>query len=89
MSEWDRNAEKCGNCMFWPLSPFGQGEWDRKNNFPPSGIGGYATDGTVSDCRANPPMAMNGDRYPGKTAIWPQTERWDWCGQFKKRQEPK
>lgn len=80
MNNWDERARLCGNCAFWPLQGY-QFDWQGSE---PLGTAGYATDGTVSDCRKAAPIGVSRDS-PGKTAVWPKTERTDCCGDFQRR----
>jgi len=84
---WDREAKLCANCRFWPLSGYGETVW--KNDYGrPSGISGFQTDGSVSDCRRHAPTELNQERRPGETAIWPRTLATDYCGDFERRELP-
>jgi hypothetical protein len=79
--DWNDRDRLCGNCRYWPLAGY-QHDWE---GCEPSGIGGHATDGSVSDCRRNAPAAVQADRYPSATALWPQTEKTACCGEFELR----
>lgn len=82
MSDWKTNIECCGNCAFWPLKPY-QHDW---KGAEPLGISGYATDGTVSECRRYAPRQPQYDEYsPGSNRAFPKTERTDFCGEFTPR----
>ena len=71
--DWDYTAIACGNCRYWPA---------KRESYGVYGIGGPHTDGSVSDCRRHPPIAVRQDRYPHSSAVWPATNREDWCGEF-------
>jgi hypothetical protein len=77
---WDRNKIMCSNCLFWALSPYGQGQWERGEE--PSGVAGYHTDGTASECHAKPPERKQTEYTPGRNAAWPHTEKGECCGAF-------
>ena len=86
MSHWNRAARVCGNCGYWPLSPYGQACWERGELNEPSGLHGHQTDGSVSDCRRHAPCAIRPQRESyDASAQWPRTARTDSCGDFKWR----
>lgn len=77
MTKWDASKVACGNCQYWLLGLY-QPDFDGAE---PKGAGGPHTDGSVSDCRAKPPIHIQGG-----SAVWPPTKRDDWCGAFKARE---
>ncbi len=70
---------RCGNCIFWELSGYAE------SNQQELGVSGYSTDGRVSNCRRHAPAAVNPDREPGATAVWPTTNVNHLCGDWKWR----
>lgn len=86
--KWDVSTPLCGNCRFWPLSGYGKHSWDYGSltSLGPSGQGGYNTDGSVSGCRRHAPIKA-ADREGGviSYALWPETFKTDFCGDFESR----
>lgn len=72
-------VQRCGSCKYWELSGYAQ------MNGMESGVGGYHTDGSVSNCRRNAPQELRQDRYPSANVVWPQTNKTDWCGDWLRR----
>lgn len=69
-------TDTCETCRFWARDPFGRA------------LGGPHTDGSVSDCRRNAPIAVKADRYPLANAVWPQTHKLDFCGEHQPKEAP-
>ncbi len=88
---WDVSAKLCGNCKFWPLSGFGSYEWtDGYGRYTsPTGMGGSSCNGDYSPCRRHAPTQAAPKNY-GVTAhaVWPETRREEWCGDFEARPVP-
>jgi hypothetical protein len=82
LDRWDRTSKLCGNCRFWPLSGWGQDNWDRGTPSYPDPAG---ADNYVSDCRRHAPRAPNETRVVGYTAVWPRTNVGQSCGDFEPR----
>lgn len=85
MAYWDFDAKLCGNCRYWELLAGSQKDWDDGEWRQPYGVAGYNTDGKSSPCRRHAPIQTDINRYPGETAVWPNTKRTDWCGDFDAR----
>lgn len=81
MSDWKLSTICCGNCAFWPLAGY-QHDW---KGAEPLGCGGPGTDGSISECRRRAPIGFEPARYPSRTAIFPETNKRDHCGDFEAR----
>lgn len=86
---WSVTDKVCGNCQFWQLSGYGQREWlegSYGRYTSPTGSGGNHCDGGYSTCRRHAPTQA-APKNGGVTAhaIWPETAREDWCGDFQQR----
>lgn len=42
----------------------------------------------MSECRRYPPTASKPHSYGGTVAVWIKTEGHNWCGEFKRKDEP-
>lgn len=80
MDDWDKSKQVCGNCKHWALQGY-QHDWDGAE---PLGASGYGLDGSAGECLRHAPIAV-GANSPGKTAVWPKTEKRDTCGDFERR----
>lgn len=65
---------RCESCRFWPA---------KRETYGTYGLHGPSTDGSVSDCRRHSPRDVQ-DATPryAANAVWPQTRREDWCGEY-------
>lgn len=67
-------SETCKTCRFWETDSNG------------SGVHGYHTDGSFSNCRAHSPIMIDDTKYRFEAnARWPVTGHWAWCGDYEAR----